>query len=110
MSKYHSQKTTIGGETFDSLREYRRWCELRLLERAGEITDLRRQEKFELLPPQKYKGEPAERPVAYIADFTYIDKATGELVVEDAKGVRTKEYILKRKMMLYHHGIRIREV
>lgn len=51
-----------------------------------------------------------ERSVKYIADFVYTDKATGQTVVEDTKGVRTKEYIIKRKLMLYLHGIRIKEI
>ncbi len=110
MNKYGAQKITLGGERFDSVKEFDRWCELRLLERGREITDLRRQVEFELLPAQEYKGRKAEKPVKYIADFTYVDKRTGEFVVEDTKGVKTKDYILKRKMMLYFHGIRIREV
>lgn len=71
---------------------------------------MRRQVKFELIPAQKYKGQTVERPITYVADFTYVDKRTGEFIVEDTKGFKTKEYILKRKMMLYFHGIRIREV
>lgn len=110
MSKYGAKKITVDGMTFDSQREYGRWCELKLLERAKVIRDLKRQVSFELLPAQKWHGKTAERPVSYIADFTYIDRATDEFIVEDAKGMRTKEYILKRKMMLYFHGIRIREV
>jgi len=110
MSKYGAQKITVNGITFDSKREAYRWHELRLLERGKVIKDLRRQVKFELLPSQKYKGELAERGVSYIADFVYTDIRTGAFIVEDAKGARTKEYILKRKMMLYFHGIRIKEV
>ncbi len=112
MTKYHSRKITKGGITFDSVKEYRRFCELSLLERAGTITDLRRQVKFVLIPAQ-YAGEDkkrrcVERECAYIADFVYIED--GKTVVEDTKGVRTKDYIIKRKLMLYIHGIRIREV
>lgn len=110
MSKYRSQKITINGETFDSKKEYRRWQELKLLERAGEISGLDRQVKFELLPVQKNKrtGKVIERACSYFADFTYWEK--GRFVVEDAKGFRTPEYKLKKKMMLYFHGIRIKEV
>lgn len=117
--KYYNKKVVADGITFDSKKEYRRWCELKLMERAGEISDLQRQVKFVLIPSQynyilkedgfKKKGKCIERECAYIADFVYKDK-NGEQVVEDTKGVRTKDYILKRKMMLYFHKIRIREV
>lgn len=110
MSKYGARKVTYDGITFDSQKEAQRYAELRLLERGKAISDLRRQVKFELLPAQKVSGKLAERAVNYVADFTYVDKRTGEFIVEDTKGFRTKEYILKRKMMLYFHGIRIREV
>lgn len=120
-SKYHNRKITRDGETFDSIKEYNRYCELKLLERAGEITELRRQVKFKLLPTMREpvcemssqgvfkKGKVIERGVDYVADFVYKNKIGFE-VVEDAKGVRTKEYILKRKMMLYFHHIRIKEI
>ena len=107
-SKYANEKAVAGGLQFDSRKEARRYQELRLLERAGEIQNLQRQVKFELLPSQRFDGKVIERPVNYIADFTYTEN--GKLVVEDTKGFRTKEYILKRKMMLYLCGIRIREV
>ena len=121
MSKYKNKKITVGGITFDSKREAERYRELYFLERAGEITDLRRQVKFNLLPTQREapteigknglfkKGKILEREVSYIADFVYKNKI-GFTVVEDTKGFRTKDYILKRKMMLYFHGIRIREI
>ena len=121
MSKYKNKKITVGGITFDSKREVERYRELSFLERAGEITDLQRQVKFNLLPTQREapteigkngrfkKGKILEREVSYIADFVYKNK-TGFTVVEDTKGFRTKDYILKRKMMLYFHGIRIREI
>ena len=118
-NKYSNQKVTIDGETFDSKREAKRYCELKLLERAGEIRHLRRQEKFLLIPSQyeevvDAKGKPKqkciERECVYIADFVYQDARTGELVVEDTKGVRTKEYIIKRKLMLYNNRIKIKEI
>ena len=103
MSKYGNIKTTTSdGITHDSIREANRWCELKLLERAGKITDLQRQVKFELLPKQD-----GERAVYYIADFVYTED--GKQVVEDAKGFRTKEYKLKKRMLLYFKGIKIRE-
>ena len=119
-SKYHNKKITVDGITFDSKKEANRWCELLLLERAGQIKNLERQKVFELIPtqreilPEKDKygnnklGKVIERPVKYKADFTYIEN--GKMIVEDTKGYRTSEYVMKRKMMLYLHGIRIREI
>lgn len=78
-----------------------------MLERAGEITDLERQKRFELIPTQKIDGKTVERPVSYIADFCYVED--GKPVVEDCKGMRTDVYIIKRKLMLFIHGIRVRE-
>ena len=110
-SKYHSEKVTIDGETFDSRREARRWTELKLLEKAGEIKDLRRQVKFVLIPTQRDEsGKLIEKECSYLADFTYTDARTGEEIVEDAKGYRTPEYVLKRKLMLWVHKIRVQEV
>ena len=103
-NKYGARKTVLDGMEFDSVREARRYRELKLMERAGEITDLRTQVRYELIPKQ---GK--ERPVVYIADFVYKDK-TGGTVVEDTKGYRTKEYIIKRKLMLWRYAIRITEV
>lgn len=107
-SKYHSRKITRDGMTFDSMKEYRRYCELLLLERAGAITDLQRQVKFELIPAQRIDGKVVERACQYIADFVYLEN--GKKVVEDTKGVKTKDYIIKRKLMLYIHGIQVKEV
>ncbi len=110
MTKYHNRKITRDDETFDSVKEYRRWCELKLMERAGVITNLRRQVKFELIPTQKdpETKKVIERACNYVADFVYWDGS--KTVVEDTKGFKTKEYIIKRKMMLCIHGIRIQEV
>lgn len=108
MSKYHSRKVTRDGMTFDSTKEYRRYCELLLLERAGAIAELQRQVKFELIPSQRIGGKVIERACSYIADFVYIEN--GKKVVEDTKGFRTPDYIIKRKLMLWVHGIRIKEV
>lgn len=107
-SKYHSRKITKDGITYDSVKEYRRFCELSLLERAGAIADLKRQVKFELIPSQRVDGKVVERPCNYVADFVY--QEGGKMVVEDTKGFKTKDYIIKRKLMLQVHGIRIREV
>ena len=108
--KYGNRKTVVDGITFDSKLEARRYSELKLLERAGEITDLQLQVKYTLIPSQKLNGKVVERAVTYTADFVYVLKSSGETVVEDTKGMKTDKYILKRKMMLYFHGIRIKEV
>ena len=106
-SKYHAHKTIIDGIRFDSNREADRYCELKLLEKAGLIKNLQCQVRFELIPPLKKTGEKTERAVFYIADFTY--EENGDLVVEDVKGMRTREYIIKRKLMIWRHGIWIKE-
>lgn len=108
-SKYHSRKTKVAGITFDSSREAKRWKELQLLEAAGEISDLTRQQKFILIPSQRVEGKLVERECSYYADFTYRDKE-GTFVVEDAKGFRTDVYKIKRKLMLQRFGIQIKEV
>lgn len=94
-SKYSARKTVVDGIKFDSAKEARRYSELKLLERAGEISDLQRQVKFTLIP----KSED-ERPVFYIADFVYEEK-DGKRIVEDVKGYRTKDYIIKRKLFKF---------
>jgi len=106
--KYHNKK--VYG--FDSKKEKRRFDELKILQRVGEISDLKTQVPFELIPTQKDKdGKTLERPVKYIADFTYADK-NGKFVVEDVKSpvTRTKDYVIKRKLMLFIHQIRITEI
>lgn len=118
---------TIDGETFDSKKEYRRYCGLKLLEMAGEIINLEKQVKFILIPTQyetfeRYgkKGKRLkdgqrllEKECAYIADFVYRDCKTGKLVVEDVKSEATRKkesYIIKRKLMLKELGIKISEI
>ena len=103
--KYHNQKS--GG--YDSRKEHRRALELRFLEKAGQISNLREQVSFLLIPSQRRDGRVVEKPCTYVADFVY-DNALGETVVEDTKGMRTDVYRIKRKLMLYVHGIRITEV
>ena len=107
-SKYHARKIVREGMAFDSAKEYNRYCELRLIEKSGAITDLQRQVRFVLLPVQRVDGKVVERACTYIADFVY--KERGETVVEDVKGVKTKDYIIKRKLMLYIHRIKVKEV
>lgn len=111
MSKYGNRTVITEDGKFDSLKEYSRWQELKLLQRAGEIYELKRQVPFVVIPVQKDEnGKILEREVRYIADFTYRSMKDHRIVVEDTKGMRTKEYILKRKLMLYRNGIRIQEV
>lgn len=124
-NKYLNTTTTIGGKKFDSLKERNRWNELNLLQRAGKITDLQRQVKFVLIPTQYERYERyskktgkrlkdgirvVEKEVSYYADFVYMKD--GEKVVEDTKSeaTKTKDYIIKRKLMLWVHNIRIKEV
>ena len=113
-NKYGNRKVKTRHGMFDSMKELQRWCELQLLERAGEIEGLIRQVKFELIPTQRIDGKCIERSVDYIADFVY--QQGGETVVEDVKGYRDPssagyaKFVMKRKMMLYQYGIRIREV
>lgn len=110
-NKYSNQRIELDGHKFDSLKEARRYQELKLLEKANEISGLRCQVKFELIPPQRdQNGKVIERGVSYYADFVYNDAGSKETVVEDTKGFRTKEYVLKRKLMLFVHGIRVREI
>lgn len=107
-TKYGSQKVLDRyGNVFDSKKEYRRWIQLKDMEKHGEISDLKRQWKYELIPSQKIDGKVVERAVNYFADFVY--EENGETVVEDSKGFKTADYIIKRKLMLYKYGIRIKE-
>ena len=120
-SKYGAKKITQNGITFDSKREAKRYGELLLLERAGAITELQRQVEFVLIPAQRepdtigkrggvIKGKVIEHKCSYVADFVY--KEDGKLVVEDVKSpiTKTKDYVIKRKLMLWVHNIRIKEV
>ena len=107
-SKFGNKKVVVDGIRFDSKREARRYLDLRAMEIAGQIQNLQLQVKYTLIPSQRIDGKVVEREVSYVADFVY--DQNGTTVVEDSKGHRTKDYILKRKMMLHFHGIQIREV
>ena len=131
MNKYGAKKITdpMTGLKFDSKAEHKRWCELQLLERAGKISRLKRQVAFELIPTQRerstefYKAGPQkglpkpgaiiEKGCTYVADFEYYD-ANGNIVVEDTKGCKKGAaydlFVIKRKLMLYVHGIKVKEV
>jgi len=117
--KYNSVKTEVDGILFDSKKEARRYQALRELEKTGEIHDLRRQVKYTIIPEQRLpdvigpkggvkKGKLVERPVAYTADFVY-NLPDGGTVVEDCKGMRTPEYVIKRKLMRFLMGIEVTE-
>ena len=111
MSKFHAKKTVTPNGIFDSGKEYDRWRELKLLEVAGKIKNLQRQVRFQLIPAQfgvvDGKRRCLERAVHYTADFVY--EEDGKTVAEDVKGVRTADYVIRRKLMLYLKGIRIKE-
>jgi uncharacterized protein YbcC (UPF0753/DUF2309 family) len=127
INKYGNKKVILNGEVFDSKHEYVRCLELRLLEKSGAISDLKRQVPYELIPVQREKstrfykkgrkkGEPVpgkviEQAVIYIADFVYKDH-NGKTVVEDTKSTatKTKDYVIKRKLMLWRYGIRVQEI
>ena len=110
VNKYGAKKTEIDGITFASKHEAQRFAELKLLERSGEISDLQLQRVFTLIGAQRDKdGKIIERPCKYIADFVYKDK-DGKTVVEDAKGMRTDVFRIKKKLMLSIYGIRVQEV
>lgn len=107
MNKYRAKKETVDGIEFDSRREANRNSELLAMQQAGLISGLYRQPGFELIPKC---GK--ERPAKHHADFSYVDNATGEKVVEDVKSraTKTKDYILRRKIMNWRFGIQIKEV
>lgn len=113
-NKYGAKKIKdpATGYVFDSKKEFIRWCELRIMERAGKITKLRRQVKFVLIPAQydgKYK---LESETSYIADFVYNDES-GKEIVEDVKGYKRgaayQLFVIKRKLMLHKFGIIVKE-
>lgn len=117
--KYGNAAAQVDGKLFDSRKEANRYMELLIMQRAGKISNLRTQVKYILIPEQrelppegsKKLGKVIERECAYLADFAYEDlEDGGKTVVEDTKGFRTKEYIIKRKLMLERFGIRIREL
>lgn len=110
-SKYNNKKTHVDGIEFDSKRESERYQELKLLARAGKISHLELQPRFLLLEPFKYDGKTV-RKMEYVADFKYIDEATGLEIVEDvkSKATITPVYKLKKKLFLYNYGERYKFV
>lgn len=107
--KYGNQNVFLNGRKFDSKREAGRYAELQLMQRAGMITDLKTQVSYLLIPAQYDENHRCiERSCRYVADFVY--RQNGELVVEDAKGLKTDVYRIKKKLMLQVYGIKIKEV
>lgn len=128
MAKYKNEKVTVNGETFDSRKELLRYLHLSSLERMGQISNLKRQVRYELIPPQyelfpRYSEKTGlrlkdgkkllEHGVYYVADFVY-SLNDGSTVVEDVKGYREGSayaiFSIKRKLMLERHGIRVHEI
>jgi hypothetical protein len=126
--KYGNKKIVVDGIEFDSKKEASRYWELKLLQRAGKITDLQLQREFELIPAQYETFERygktgkrlqdgkrcIEKSCTYKADFCYMQD--GQLVVEDTKGYRDPasagyaKFVIKRKLMLWRYGIKINEI
>ena len=116
-NKLNAVKTNIDGLKFDSKSEAKRYTELKMLQAAGEISDLKTQVKFVLIPSQKGEdGKVIEKECSYIADFVYYDNRANKTIVEDVKGYVNPasstyaKFVIKRKLMLYIHGIRVTEV
>lgn len=108
-NKYHNKKTTLGGKTFDSQKEGLRYLGLLSMQQRGEISELREQVKFVLIPTQRDEnGVLVEKECSYYADFVYRD-SDGQLVVEDVKGMRTDAYKIKKKLMYERYKIKIKE-
>lgn len=112
MNKYHNKKVIYDGITFDSIKEKNRYIELKLLERAGLIKDLKLQYEFELQPAFTINNKKI-RKISYIADFYYFDNELNDYVVEDVKSEITKKdktYCLKKKMFEYRYKMEIQEL
>lgn len=109
-SKYRNTKAIVDDIKFDSILEARRYEQLKLLEKAGEIKDLKLQPEFELIPRFK-KGKKTWRKTIYKADFCYFDNKLGKVIVEDTKGFKTDVYMLKKKLFEYKYpDLEIKEV
>ena len=105
--KYKSVRTTVGGITFDSKSEARRYSELRLLEREGQISDLELQPSFILAPSVRFHDAKRLKPaLKYIADFEYMEK--GVKIIEDVKGMQTPAFKIKRHLLKTIHNIDVR--
>ena len=112
MHKYRNRKTQIENIVFDSKKEAQRYCELKLLEKKGEISQLQRQVPFELIPAEVGADKKKLRSIVYIADFVYLTEKDGvpRKDIEDVKGVKTAVYRLKKRLMWHLYRINIEEV
>ena len=112
MSKYFAEKTIADNIHFDSKKEMQRYFQLKDMQERGEISSLRLQVPYEIIPKQIKKNGKCERKCEYIADFVY--EKDGETVVEDVKGYRKSVaysvFAIKRKLMLQKYGIEVREI
>lgn len=100
--KYGNKKITIDGIEFDSRLEANRYCQLKILERAKEIKDLRRQVEY-IIQPKYRKNNKTVREIKYIADFVYYDIKKDKTIIEDTKGYRNEIYKLKKKIFEYKY-------
>lgn len=108
-AKYRNKKTEIGGVKFDSKAEAARFVQLKRMEEAGMIHDLRRQVPFELAPAVRIAGKRMSPPLRYFADFVFVQD--GKEVIEDVKGVVTEAYRIKRHLMAVagYHIVEVRK-
>lgn len=105
-NKYHAVKIKEKGKTFDSKKEARRYSDLLLLQKAGEIKELECQRTFIIQPEFQFENNgklEKVRAITYVADFVYIEKGKLTLTIEDAKGIQTDVFKLKWKMMKYNN-------
>lgn len=102
MNKYKNKKIVIDGIKFDSRLEANRYCQLKILERAREIKDLRIQVEFVIQPSYK-KNNKTIRAIKYIADFVYYDVKKKKTIIEDTKGFRNEVYRIKKKIFEYKY-------
>ena len=119
VTKYKSKTMFVNGFRFQSKKEAWRWVQLNKMQEQGIISNLQRQVRYTLIPAQRETetvtprgrrkpGKVIERECFYVADFVY--EQDGQTVVEDTKEFKTADYVIKRKLMLWVHGIRIREI
>lgn len=102
MNKYNAKKTTIDGITFDSKKEANHYCELKLLEKAKEISHLQLQPRFELQPKFEKNGK-KYRAIEYVADFMYYDNRLKKTIIQDTKGMKTEIFKIKQKIFEYKY-------
>lgn len=100
-NKYAAKKVVTEEGTFDSRMEYKRWCQLRKMQRVGEIAELERQIVFEFIVNEVRIGK-------FTADHRYLDLSTGQVVVEDVKGVLVRDVGLRLRLMKALHGIEVK--